>query len=45
MNYNMTVILYFDIRGKGEFQGDPVAKDPSDICRLTLDCKETKEEV
>lgn len=37
MNYNMTVSLYLDMRGKGEFQGNVVAEDPSDI-RVTLDC-------
>lgn len=44
MNYNMTVSLYWDLRWKGEFQGDVIAKDCSDV-RLTLDCMETKEEV
>lgn len=44
MNYNMTASLYWDLGGKGEFQGETVAKDPSDI-RVTLDCMETKEEV
>lgn len=44
MNYNMTASLYWDLVGKGEFQGETVAKDPSDI-RVTLDCMETKEEV